>query len=104
MKGRMARKSGGPTEGDNEAEAEIKDKPENRNAPNKVASEAEELKKGGRAKRKAGGKVPGEKMKMHAGRSPRKSGGRTGSNMNPLSSAHSGTPAPGRKEMSESMD
>lgn len=49
--------------------------------------------------RKRGGKT----VKMHgkgaahnAGRKPRKSGGRAGSNMNPLSSAHSGTPAKGR--------
>ena len=64
------------------------------------------MKKGGRAKRKHGGKtmvgkVEGEHAKMHAGRKPRKSGG---SNFSPLSSAHSGKAAPGRKEMSESMD
>jgi hypothetical protein len=107
MKGKKA--SGGSTGGENEAEKEITDKPENRNAPNKVASEAEERKHGGRAKRKHGGKtevgkVEGMKAKHHAGRMPRKSGGRTGSNMSPLTSAHSGTPAPGRKLMSESMD
>jgi len=101
MKGKKA--SGGSTGGDNEAEKEVKDKPEDRSAPNNVAKEAEELKKGGRAKRKHGGKIAGEK-KEHMGRAPRKAGGRTGSNMNPLSSAHSGTPAPGHKEMSESMD
>lgn len=47
--------------------------------------------------RKRGGKVHGEKAKMHAGRKPRKSGGRTGSNMNPLSSAAAGTAPSGRK-------
>lgn len=49
--------------------------------------------------RKRGGKtvkMHGMKPKAHGGRMPRKSGGRTGSNMNPLSSAHSGTPAKGR--------
>jgi hypothetical protein len=109
MKGRKHHASGGSTGGDNEAEKEVKDSPEDRSAPNKVAKEAEERKHGGRAKRKHGGKtevghVEGEKAKHHAGRMPRKAGGRTGSNMNPLSSAHSGTAAPGRKEMSESMD
>jgi hypothetical protein len=103
MKGKM-KASGGSTGGDNEAEKEVKDKPEDRSAPNKVAKEAEEMKKGGRAKRKHGGKIEGEHAKHHGGRAPRKSGGRTGSNLNPLSSAHSGTAAPGRKEMSESMD
>lgn len=49
--------------------------------------------------RKRGGKtvkMQGKMAKHHAGRMPRKSGGRAGSNMNPLSSAHSGTPAKGR--------
>lgn len=49
--------------------------------------------------RKHGGKtvkMHGKHAKHHAGRMPRKSGGRTGSNMNPLSSAHAGTPAKGR--------
>ena len=110
MKGKKHHKAeGGSTGGDNEAEKEVADKPENRNAPNKVASEAEERKHGGRAKRKHGGKtevghVEGEKAKHHAGRMPRKSGGRTGSNMSPLTSAHSGTQPSGRKVMSESMD
>ena len=38
--------------------------------------------------RKRGGKVDGMKAKHRADRKPRKSGGRTGSNFNPLSSAH----------------
>jgi len=49
--------------------------------------------------RKRGGKtvkMQGKMSKLNAGRMPRKSGGRAGSNMNPLSSAHSGTPAKGR--------
>jgi len=53
--------------------------------------------------RKHGGKVHGEAAKHHAGRKPRKSGGRTGSNMNPLSSAAAGTPAKGRN-VSGSLD
>jgi hypothetical protein len=47
--------------------------------------------------RKHGGKVDGAKAKMRSDRSARKSGGRVGSNMNPLSSAASGTPAQGHK-------
>lgn len=57
-----------------------------------VEAEAKERKRGG----KLMGKVHGEGAKHHAGRKPRKSGGRTGSNMNPLSSAAAGHPAPGR--------
>lgn len=50
--------------------------------------------------RKSGGKacdMEGGKGMSHAGRKARKSGGRTGSNMNPLSSAHAGTAPKGRK-------
>lgn len=106
MKGRKHHAGGGNTGGDNEAEKEVKDAPADRSAPNNIAKEAEERKHGGRTKRKHGGKihmgkVEGEHSKMHAGRKPRKSGG---SNMNPLSSAANGKLAPGRKEMSESMD
>ena len=56
-----------------------------------VTDAAEERKRGGKAV-----KMHGMAAKHHAGRKPRKSGGRAGSNMNPLSSAHSGTPAKGR--------
>lgn len=77
----------------------------------KVPSEAEEHKRGGKAKRhhrKHGGHIKvhhesGEHMKHakhlghvhghmkhHAGRAPRKSGGKAGSNFSPLSSAHGG--------------
>lgn len=107
MKGRTGRKDGGSTGGDDDAEMDLKDKPTDHTANDKGSGkEAEEMKKGGRAKRKHGGKtmvgkVEGEHAKMHAGRKPRKSGG---SNFSPLSSAHSGKAAPGRKEMSESMD
>lgn len=87
--------------------ADEKSKPANYGASTNVSKEAEEKKRGGRAKRKFGGGVKhlecGEDMKhakhvgkvkgtrdVHAGRAPRKSGGRTGSNFNPMSSAHAG--------------
>jgi hypothetical protein len=82
--------------------------PEMRGKAPKIEHEAEERKHGGRTKRKHGGhtmhpkhhkkhvELHGSHAKHHAGRKPRKSGGRAGSNMNPLSSAHSGTPAKGR--------
>ena len=110
MKGKKHHKAeGGSTGGDNEAEKEVTEKVPDRSSPNNIAKEAEERKHGGRTKRKHGGKtevgkVEGEHAKHHAGRMPRKSGGRTGSNMNPLSSAHSGSVPGGRKVMSESMD
>lgn len=47
--------------------------------------------------RKSGGKAEGMKSMSRMDRSPRKSGGRTGSNMNPLSSAHAGTEPKGHK-------
>ncbi len=102
MKGRIKRGTGGV----NEAEADEKDKPTDRNAPNKVASEAEEMKKGGRAKRKHGGKTEhkaeGEKAKMHMGRKPRKSGGKATSDANPFTSARSGKQPPGHTTQPES--
>lgn len=98
MKGRTCRATGGV----NEAEADAKEKPEARTNAKKIDSEAEEMKKGGRAKKKHGGKmvgkVEGEGAKHHAGRSPRKSGGRTGgSDSNPFTSARKGKDAPGRE-------
>jgi hypothetical protein len=59
-------------------------------APN-IEGPAARLKRGGKTV-----KMHGKDAMHHAGRKPRKSGGRAGSNMNPLSSAHSGTPAKGR--------
>jgi hypothetical protein len=104
MKGRKHKSTGG----ENDAAEDEKDSPTDRNAPNKVASEAEEKKHGGRAKRAHGGKsemkVEGKKGMMHAGRKPRKSGGRTGSDSRPLTSSHSGKNPPGRNLMSESLD
>lgn len=57
-----------------------------------ILSAARERKRGGKTVKMHGGEAM-----PNAGRKPRKSGGRAGSNMNPLSSAHAGTPAPGRK-------
>lgn len=97
--GRKHRETGGA----NEAEEDVKDKPEPRTDAKKIDSEAEEMKKGGRAKRKHGGKmvgkVEGEKGVMHAGRKPRKSGGKATSDANPFTSARRGEDAPGRKVM-----
>ena len=105
MKGKRAHKNTG---GENDAAEDEKDNPPDRSSPNKIASEAEEKKHGGRAKRKHGGKsemkVEGHKGMMHAGRKPRKSGGRTGSDSRPLTSSHSGKNPPGRELMSESLD
>lgn len=62
-----------------------------------VVSEAKEKKHGGRTKRKHGGHVHGMAAKHRADRPARKSGGRSGSNMNPLSSAHAGKEPPSHK-------
>ena len=100
MKGRKGRGTGGV----NEAEEDEKTKPEARTNAKEIDEEAEERKKGGRAKRKHGGKmigkVEGEKAMHHAGRKPRKAGGRTsGSDGNPFTSARKGKDAPGREIM-----
>lgn len=95
MKGRKNRAAGGgmdsPASGDKDWEVDEKSKPERRvNAP-KIEDAAEERKRGGRAKRKAGGKVKGADCAPRMDRKPRKAGGRAGSNASPLSSAHGGT-------------
>jgi hypothetical protein len=101
MKGRKHRGTGGV----NEAESDLKDKPEARTNAKNIDKEAEERKHGGRAKRKHGGMaVDGHKGGHHAGRKPRKSGGRTGSDSNPLTSSHTGKQPPGRSVMADSMD
>jgi hypothetical protein len=99
MKGRKTRKDGGPMKGVNDAARDVVDKPERRNIAPKIFGEAEARKRGG----KTMGKMEGESAMHHAGRKPRKSGGRTGSNMNPLSSAAKGSPAPGR-DVSGNLD
>ena len=88
MKGRSKRASGGV----NEMAEDTKQKNLRYTYQSNVNDEAEERKRGG----KVGMKAKGAKAKASMGRMPRKSGGRTGSNMNPLSSAASGTPAKGR--------
>ena len=87
MKGRSKRASGGV----NQMAEDAAKKNLRYTFQSNVNDEAEERKRGG----KVGMKAKGEK-KANMGRSARKSGGRTGSNMNPLSSAASGTPAKGR--------
>ena len=95
MKGRSKRASGGV----NEMAQDAAKKNMRYTFQSNVNDEAEERKRGG----KTVGKMAGAKAKMNAGRKPRKSGGRTGSNMNPLSSAASGTPGKGRN-VSGSLD
>lgn len=92
MKGRIARKDGGPAKGVNEMAQDSSKKNMRYTYQSNVNDEAEERKRGG----KAVGKVKGAKGMANMGRAARKSGGRTGSNMNPLSSAAKGTNAPGR--------
>lgn len=95
------RASGGKTEesGDDDVEKDLKETPPDRSGPNKIAEEAKAMK----AKRggKMIGKVEGEKAMHHAGRKARKSGG--AAEDSPFTTANSGTPARGRKLMSESM-
>ena len=96
------------TGGKNEAEEDLKTRPEPRTNAKEIDREAEdegegeekgELRRGGRAKRKRGGKtehkVEGEHASHHAGRKPRKSGGSV--EFNPFTAARHGTAAKGRK-------
>ena len=104
-------------QGAQEWKQDERDNPEERNIAPKIFGEAKQKKHGGRTKRKSGGMVHkhheagkhmahakhvgtvhGHRMVAHAGRKPRKSGGRAGSDMNPLSSAHKGTPAKWHKD------
>lgn len=95
MKGRSKRASGGV----NQMAQDESQKNLRYTYQSNVQDEAEERKRGG----KVGMKAKGDKAKAKMGRMPRKSGGRTGSNMNPMSSAAKGTPAPGRN-VSGSLD
>ena len=106
MKGRKARNTGGT----DDADEDIKDKPEARTNAKEIDDEAEAKASGGRARatggraaRKMGGKaeikVEGKKAMMHAGRKPRKTGGRTGSDGAPYTTARTGKLPPGRTEM-----
>lgn len=96
MKGRKHRNTGGV----NDADEDLKDKPKDRTVESGPSKEASERKSGGRTAKKHGGKVHGEKSKMHAGRMPRKSGGKATSDANPFTSARKGKLPPGRSEMS----
>lgn len=87
-----------PEHGEREYEQDLAHNPSSYTANSNVTKEAEEKKRGGRAKKHVG-KVHGSHAKHHAGRKARKSGGRTGSNMNPLSSAHAGTKPKGHKDV-----
>ena len=101
---RKARADGGPNKGVDDADKDETKKNMRYTADSNVNEEAEERKKGGRAKRKAGGfaaapaksvgTIGGTAAQPNAGRAPRKSGGRTGS---PFSAAHAGPMAKGRK-------
>jgi hypothetical protein len=97
MKGRKHKGTGGA----NEAEEDLKTKPEERTNAKKIDAEAEERKHGGRAKRKHGGKtvgvISGPEPPAHAGRKPRKSGGRSGSEASPFTGANKGKEPPGHK-------
>ena len=103
-------KAGSPEKGTDDAEKDLKMKPADRTADNKVGPEAEEMKakKGGRIKRKHGGmtekkevgKMEGHEAMHHAGRKRRASGG--GCEANPFTSAMKGTNASGRKTENES--
>ena len=99
MKGRKGKATGGV----NEAEEDLKSKPEARTNAKGVDGEAEEKKRGGRAKHARGGKagfgpedqktgmkVGGAAAKHHAGRKPRANGGRTGSDGSPFTTANKG--------------
>lgn len=104
MKGHKSRKGraeGGkmdsPAAGDREYEQDLKTKNMRYTYQSNVDDEAEERKRGGRAKKHVG-KMHGDAAKHHAGRKPRKSGGRAGSDQSPMSSAHAGTPPRGHKD------
>ncbi len=124
MKGHTAHKHR-ETGGVNEAKADLDTRPERRDNATKIENEAEERKHGGRTRRrhggevhhsrckcekcmggetkerKEGGKVEGEHERPRADRKPRKSGG--AAEMHVFSSAHKGSPPPGRKmDMEES--
>ena len=111
MKGRKHKAAGGQAEhGDREYEKDLATKNMRYTYQSHVEDEAEEKKRGGRAKRKHGGHVAhhhsghvkhvgsvhGEHGAHHAGRKPRKSGGRAYSDSNPFTSAAHGKAPKGR--------
>lgn len=64
----------------------------------KVHAEADERKRGGKAKKKIG-KAEGMKSMARGDRKPRKSGGRAGADQSPLSSAHKADKPTLRKDL-----
>lgn len=102
MKGRKRhhKESGGGTGGADEAEEDIKTKPEARVNATNIRKESLELKKGGRAKRKGGGKtvgvISGPEPPANAGRKPRASGG-AACERSPFTSANKGKDPKGHK-------
>jgi len=102
MKGRKRhhKESGGPTGGADEADEDLNTKPERRTAATKIMDEAEEKKRGGRAKRKHGGKtvgvISGPEPPAHAGRKPRARGG-AACERSPFTSANKGKDPKGHK-------
>ncbi len=112
MRGKHKKATGGAASGDapvgeKDYEKDLKSKPERRDNANKIegeAEEADEKKRGGRAKRKHGGKVHKHHEKMgelkhakhvgkvagHHSKTHKGHKARGGSNFNPLSSAHAG--------------
>lgn len=99
MKGHKGHHHKRNTGGVNEAAEDLKSKPEEYNH-SRVEEQAEEKKRGGRARKKHEGEhheVHGEHAKKHAGRKPRKSGGGANATDNPFSSARKGEAPKGRK-------
>ena len=95
-------KTENPERGDDDAEKDIKDKPQRMNS-SKVEDEAEatKVKRGGSMK-KCDMKASGGAAKKHAGRKSRASGG--GCESNPFTSARKGSGPKGHSTMSESKD
>jgi len=89
--------------GDDEAEEDLRSKPEPRTNAKHIDSEAEAMhaKRGGKAKKKHVGHVDGHKAHHHAGRKARATGG--AAENNPFTTANKGTPAKGRHLEKESM-
>lgn len=83
-----------------EVEPKMTPKPYNAQG-SEVEKEAEEKKRGGRAKHKHGGEVEGKPMKEHLGRAGRARGGRTGADQSPLSTASKVTSAEDHKDQGE---
>lgn len=86
-----------PSRGDRQYDDDLNTKNMRYTYESNVNDEAEERKRGGRAKKHVG-KLHGAAAMAHAGRKARKSGGRTmGSDKSPFSSAKAGTAPKGRK-------